>query len=560
MNFEKVRMKFSGISLCFVLSFLFTNAQINTDSVRNKLNTQKLTVTRRINSLNLLASHYNQDSTNQALLYANEAYLLALKENDKYLQGQSLLNLAEGYLYNDGYDQALQYAFSALDIFQRSGRDADLAECYRLLGWVFYDSENADFAMQYHRKAYKAYTKLNNRKGMGLSLNAIGLVYQLKDEHAAAKPYFERALTIARQINNRSAIAASLNNIGICENDLGNYRSAVALLNRSLLMFRSLGSELSEAETLNQLAFSQLKLKNYPESRKMLEQSRQLIKGASSNMKKEKLLDNLSISSKLNEHLGNYSEAFKDLQEYTIIRDQIISRTKSDAVAANKLKRETAENEMQIKSLLAERELRSFQRNALATGIVLLVIIGFLLYSRLRQRQKKENELYQIRQELIKQELDNAMLEKEALNNKLDYKNSELQNYALYISQRNELVRGFTDDLNSLKNEVQQDMTKFNQLVRKFQYDLEINKEAQDFNLNIEEMHKDFFYNLLQRYPELTQNERRLCAQIRLNLSIKDIASLNNISIKSAEMARYRLRKHFNLAHEDSLNEFLKGF
>lgn len=549
-----------SLSCLFLMNSLLARAQINVDSVQQILNTKKISVSQKINLLNALAAYYNPDSTNQGLVFANQAYLLALKENDKYRQGTSLLNLAEGYLYNDSYDQALQYAFNALDIFLSLKNDSPLAECYRLLGWIFYDSENADFALQYHQMSNRLYVKLKDEKNTGISFNAIGLVFQMKNETDSSKKYFEKALTIANQLHNVTASAAALNNIGICENNLKNYPSAILYFTKALAVSKTSGKPLSEAETLNQLAYSQLMLRNFGQSKKMLQQSEQLIESSTSSTRKEKLLDNLNISSQLNEALGNYAAALQNLREYTTTRNEIVSRTKSDAVAASQLKRETVENETQIKSILAQRELRSFQRNALATVVVLLLIIGFLLFSRLRQKQKREKELHDMRQALMKKELDNTLLEKESLKNKLEYKEAELKNYALYISQRNELIRSFIDELNLLRVDEKTYVTKFNGLLNKFQYDLEINKEAQDFNITIEEMHKDFFYNLLKRFPNLTVNERRLCAQIRLNLSIKDIASLNNISVKSAEMARYRLRKHFELLHEENLNEFLKSF
>lgn len=73
----------------------------------------------------------------------------------------------------------------------------------------------------------------------------------------------------------------------------------------------------------------------------MIGESRKLIEHSFSATREEKLLDNLRISSQLNEALGNYTEVFKDLKDYTTIRNQIVSRQKSDAVAANQLKRKT---------------------------------------------------------------------------------------------------------------------------------------------------------------------------------------------------------------------------
>jgi len=49
----------------------------------------------------------------------------------------------------------------------------------------------------------------------------------------------------------------------------------------------------------------------------------------------------------------------------------------------------------------------------------------------------------------------------------------------------------------------------------------------------------------------------RLCAYLRLNLSSKEIAPLLNISARSVEIKRYRLRKKMNLTHEKRLVEHI---
>lgn len=555
--------KRSFVWLIALLVCYSPQAQVNVDSLKRVLAATTLQDSHRIQTLNFLANQLNADFTNEALVYSNEAYLLALKAENQPLQITALLNLSEGYLYNDSYEQALEYGYIALDLARALNSKADMANCYTNLGWIFYDTENASFSQDAHRHAHDLYKAIGETGKVATALNAIGLVFQLKNQYDSAKVYFEQSLAIALKVNARATTGAAYNNIGICENAQGRYAAAINWFKQSLAIEAALGQPLSEAESLNQMAYSHLMLKDYPEAERLLQRSRELIRNASSNTKKEKLLDNLSISSSLYEALGNYKKAFADLQEYTKVRNQIITRNKSDAVAALKSKKETQEQETQLRELGALQQLRSFQRNILAVGIVLILIIGLLLYSKMKQKRKKERELEEVRQALIRKELDNTLLEKEALHSKLNYKDAELKNYALFISQRNELVRGFIDNLTELKLEGElkkESVGKFNKMISKFQHDLDINKEAQDFNLSVDEIHKDFFYNLLQKYPDLTENERRLCAQIRLNLSIKDIASLNNISIKSAEMARYRLRKHFTMQAGDNLNEFLKNF
>ena len=68
---------------------------------------------------------------------------------------------------------------------------------------------------------------------------------------------------------------------------------------------------------------------------------------------------------------------------------------------------------------------------------------------------------------------------------------------------------------------------------------------------------KDFLKKVKSSHPELTANDLRLCAYLRLNLSSKEIAPLLNISVRSVEVKRYRLRKKINLAHENGLVDYI---
>ncbi len=538
------------------------HAQDNSNQIKNESASPVLPRVERIKELNSLSHLLNKDSTNQALVYAHEAYLLSLNQSDKKLQVASLLNLSEGYLYNDIYEQALQYGYSALDLAEKTGDTLLLADCNTNLGWVFFDAENTSFAMQYHREAYYLNMASGRKKQITLSLNAIGLIFQLRNENDSAKIYFEKSLTKAREEKMNGTISAALNNLGICENYFGKYKEALSYFENALTIKSNNSDLLAVAETQNQMAFSYLKLKNYSRADSLLKNSRSLINKSTSNSRKEKLLDNLHISSQLYEALGQYERAFENLREYTNVSNQIISRNKMDVVATMKLKRESQDKENQIKELNLSRDLRVFQRNAFIAGMILLIIIGFLLYRSMRQAQKRRNDQEEFKQKMIQQDLQNTVMEKEVLNSKLEYKNADLKNYALHISQRNELIRVFIEELKLLGvQDIKKENTpEFNKAIRKFQQNLEINSDAQEFNESVDEMHKDFFFNLMKKFPGLTDNERRLCAQIRLNLSIKEIASINNISVKSVEMARYRLRKQLNLQTGEDLNEFLKAF
>ena len=78
-----------------------------------------------------------------------------------------------------------------------------------------------------------------------------------------------------------------------------------------------------------------------------------------------------------------------------------------------------------------------------------------------------------------------------------------------------------------------------------------------DFEARFENAFDSFYRVLLEKFPNLTPNERKLCALLRSGLSSKDIAVLTFQNPQSVDVARYRLRKKLNLVNEENLIDFL---
>lgn len=78
-----------------------------------------------------------------------------------------------------------------------------------------------------------------------------------------------------------------------------------------------------------------------------------------------------------------------------------------------------------------------------------------------------------------------------------------------------------------------------------------------DFETRFEDAFDAFYKILLGKFPNLTPNERKLCALIRSGFSSKDIAILTFQNPQSVDVARYRLRKKLNLVNNENLTSFL---
>ncbi|WP_064196538.1 MULTISPECIES: LuxR C-terminal-related transcriptional regulator [Emticicia] len=96
-----------------------------------------------------------------------------------------------------------------------------------------------------------------------------------------------------------------------------------------------------------------------------------------------------------------------------------------------------------------------------------------------------------------------------------------------------------------------------NQIIKLIDNNIASGHDWQIFEQNFNRVHEEFFKKLLEKFPDLTPGDLKLSAYLRMNLSSKEIAQLLNITYRSVELKRYRLRKKLHLETEENLVEWL---
>lgn len=177
-------------------------------------------------------------------------------------------------------------------------------------------------------------------------------------------------------------------------------------------------------------------------------------------------------------------------------------------------------------------------------------------------KEKRANEELQRQQEaqLREQERQITALKNEKLENELTYKSKELASATLSVITHNEFLA-------SLKKEVQAQMVSgsnsrrfYEKLIRMIDESISNEDDWTIFQTNFDRIHEHFFTKLKERYPDLTAGDLRLCALLRLNMPTKDMARVQNLTVRGVEAARYRLRKKLNLSEGQSLVDFMIQF
>jgi PAS domain S-box-containing protein len=160
--------------------------------------------------------------------------------------------------------------------------------------------------------------------------------------------------------------------------------------------------------------------------------------------------------------------------------------------------------------------------------------------------------------ELLEKEL--LQKDKEQLERDLEAKNRELNTKVTQLIETNELVNGV---ISKLKDAIKIGDEDKNRQIQFIINDL-TNHGNEDlwlqFEITFGQIHSSFYNDLYAKYPKLTPNERKLCAFLKMNLSTKDISSITHQTIRSIEVARFRLRTKMNLPRSTNLPKFLSNF
>jgi ligand-binding sensor domain-containing protein/DNA-binding CsgD family transcriptional regulator len=174
-------------------------------------------------------------------------------------------------------------------------------------------------------------------------------------------------------------------------------------------------------------------------------------------------------------------------------------------------------------------------------------------YQRQREKLIEENNLL-----LEIKELENNQqlmkLRNEQLTKDVDSKSKELAVSTMNLIKKNELLSLIKEDLKKTSEEGNRSLKSVITTINK-----NINEEDSwnVFREAFDSADKDFLKKVKQAHASLTPNDLRLCAYLRLNLSSKEVAPLLNISVRSVEIKRYRLRKKMDLPHEQGLVEYI---
>lgn len=372
------------------------------------------------------------------------------------------------------------------------------------------------------------------------ALNHAGLVYSKSKNFSLAKKCFLLAIKKSIENENQINLAQSYSNYANFNRKIEQYSVAFEYMAKSDSICNDLG--LDFGILINRMNRTELyyDLSNYDLAARELENVRNdLAKFSSPKIE----IDFYKLSYRINDAIGNENLANSMYRKYVEKEKAFFGDIPRSILAEWEL---AAKNEKITKDRSAFNLLREQQSKE---KYIVVLIAAFLLFVSILLLLAR-NRKFVLEREKQKQD-------KQRIEFDLELKSKQLVSESL----KNLTIQNTKEELLHQLDEIIQEIPKthhgkFDSLKRTLKF-YKSSSILDEFETRFTGVYEAYYGKLKNLAPELTPNELRICALMRLNISTKEIALLTNRTIGTVDNTRSSIRKKLKLDEETNLQEFL---
>ncbi|GHM99691.1 hypothetical protein WSM22_11810 [Cytophagales bacterium WSM2-2] len=573
------------------------------DSLKLKLSTEQ-SDTSRVNILNEIAQELRRGNPVKAMEFAQQA--VELSQKISFAKGEILglrnLGIAQGF--NDDYT-AIETLKKSSDLAEKANDLKSLASNSSLIAGAYFNKADMQNAMEYYMKAMHVSESIKDRRGIAIGLAGIANVYSKEGDYKQALGNLFKSMAYLEEIKDQREIARTHLNLGTTYSAMTDWENSIKHFDQAIALYEANKNIRGVAFTLSEIGevhfrkkqfnkalefiYKALKLhedggwsielaNDYKRLGKVyheLEQDEMAIQNfqkAIPYAEKMKLLDVLSDVYHDLAHIykekNDYKNAFTYHEKHVAYYDSIFNNQRNKQIAELQARFEAEARQKEIEILKRDKLIDRIYLIGGGASLIALAIISALIINRQRLRAKKDFEIskreLQIMEEhraLVEAELQTKRLFAEQLENELEHKNKELTAFTLNLIQKNEILEDLKSRVAEIRNNAD-DATKssLSSLLSTVNMSFRMDRDWDTFKLHFQQVHKDFFERLTKAFPDLSSNDLKICALLKLNLGTKEMASILDISSESVKAARYRIRKKLGASSDQNLGTFLSVF
>lgn len=495
----------------------------------------------------------------KALEILSEAKAVAEKEDSPSDIFCALNGMGECYYYMLDYGEALRFALQAHEVAQKSLGHAEQTKSLNNIGMLYSIEKDFPKAKEYLLKAYNTTKQRKNFNETGHACLSLGGIAIQEDSIMLAREYYKEVISYAKDSPNLLINGK----IGMAETDL--------LLGNPVVAREKAMSLLEDAKKLNR--------KNYTVGllliiAKSYFKEKQYDPAAKNAMEILERSDDPSLRKSTFTLLVDIYKDRNDHETALVYHDSLLATEKklNDLNSGKLFETTKAKFELaNYKSELALRDERMASERKIFFSLAAVLLAGIaIVILVLRQKKSIAERNHKIAElELEKRESQNLLLEKqmqekeiqaqleqEKLRSEIEARNRKLSAKALYLSGRNELIEQVVDSLTSIPG--MSGSKEVADYVRSLKGYLKTDAEWDDFISYFEQVNPNFLKVLQEKHPALSFADIRFICYIYMNLDLKEISTILNITTEACKKRKQRIAKKMDIEADD-LHAYIFG-
>lgn len=438
------------------------------------------------------------------------------------------LELAKLYYRTGTFHKAFVHVNNAMDVYSEGRENKEHLECVNLLGALYYACRDYDRSSDYFRQCAKGAESIRDTSMLLLALNNMAVYIYSQSDSVETKKLLLECAELCRQSGNTSFLSKVYINISLMSIRSKDFDAARRYLDAARPILTDVGEN---GQYYYYSAIIDYRQGNLDAAIVSLHKAVDLYSLGEFGERRQACLELLQ---EIYAVRGDYENAYNTLFNYYTASKQY--DREGAVIELFKVQNEKLLNEQREEELSRKRALAVW----LSVSVFLLVLISVLAVMMYKRRE------YEIRRR--EQELA-ARKEIEELKQMQQYKTDCLVNDT--IENLNRLGARMNDE------ELQKELARICGDLK----DTKKRDEWMEIKSFVPKFESDFYRNLIQAYPSLTLNERRLCVFLNMSLTTKEISDITRQSVQSINTARGRLRRKLGINGDNiSMQEFLSKF
>jgi tetratricopeptide (TPR) repeat protein len=488
---------------------------------------------------------YSKNVSNSEYFY-REALLLCVGQNNAK-EGKVLLKLGFIEKNKGNLSTSLRYFNNAKDIFKKTNNTEEFASIQFDIGYVYRYKNQVNKEFEFYQKGLKLSLE-EDEKLLGKGYLHLGNYYTRLKQLDSSIYYFDKALEVFKRNNKDDRVYNVYNNVCNTYYKQGKYKKVISIRSLVLKYAKKENNKLLITVNYHNIAAAHSKMGEYKVALKYLDSA---IVVAKENNFKLRLSKSYSSIAKVNFRLKNYKKSYRYYEKFKVYSDSIFESQLSNTIKEVELK-----NKLQIekKNLQIINQKQALDKKLFLILISVFLLLGIPIVILIYKNSVNKNEI-------IKGNLEKEKIKKEVLLQKFNRSEIEVKNLVADNSMRLEFLKQLLSQLKDQRKSIDSIEVKnyIKDLSFKIQQQITTESQLTLLKKKIDSINDGFDNMLVNAFKELTKTEREVCALLRLNLSVKEIASIRNSSSDAIKVTRYRIRKKMNVPKDQKLEVFIQN-